>query len=229
MPFKKKSNYKTKRRSPRKSTIMRVKKNIIPDNLIVKLRYVDTITLDAGAGGKAYDTWNANSIFDPYTAVGGHQPMGSDEWANFYNHYTVIGAKCSAHYQNHSNVSSDGQAAVCQTDVASTWTPSTIMDMMEQGRAKYKFLTPAGGSKDQCTVVTYYSPKKLFGVPDPKSSLVLRGLTGDAGTGNNPSTLAYFHVGLAGTQAAGNPGAATVIVTIDYIVYYSGRKTLAQS
>jgi len=226
MPYKKKQN---KKRYARKRTVMRVQKNIIPDNLIVKLRYVDTITLDAGAGGKAYDTWAANSIFDPYVGAGGHQPMGSDEWAQFYEHYTVLGAKCSAHYQNHAGASSDGQAAVCQVSPETTWTPSTIMDMMEQGRAKWQFLTPAGGSKDQCTVNTFYSPKKLFGVPDPKSSLVLRGLTGDLGTGNSPSTGAYFHVGLAGTQAAGNPGAATVIVTLDYIVYYSGRKTLAQS
>ena len=230
MAFKRK--YKRKRafkKKKGKQTVMRVSKSIVPDNLIVKLKYCDTTTLDSGVNSKAYDTWSCNSIFDPYTATGGHQPLGSDEWATFYSQYMVLGAKLTAIYQNHGTASTDGQIAICQTDVESTWVPTDFTTLLEQGRTRYKFLTPAGGSRDQCTINCYYSPKKIFGVKDPKDSLVLRGLTGDLGTGNSPSTQAYFHVGLAGTQQAQNAGACTVIVKIEYVVYYSGRKVLSQS
>jgi len=35
-----------------------------------------------------------NGLFDPDFSLGGHQPMGFDEWSAFYGRYRVKSAKC---------------------------------------------------------------------------------------------------------------------------------------
>ena len=37
----------------------------------------------------------ANGMFDPQTAVGGHQPRGFDEFMEAYDMFTVMGSKIS--------------------------------------------------------------------------------------------------------------------------------------
>lgn len=70
----------------------------VPGSLLKKktvfMRYCATASLATGAGGSVdTETFRANSIFDPDWAVGGHQPMGHDQWSTFYNQYYVKSAK----------------------------------------------------------------------------------------------------------------------------------------
>jgi hypothetical protein len=47
------------------------------------------ITLDMTSGVTGTYSFRLNSPFDPNYTASGHQPMGFDQWAAFYNHYVV--------------------------------------------------------------------------------------------------------------------------------------------
>jgi hypothetical protein len=61
----------------------------VPQKLRAVLRYTDSYTHTHTSG--AVQTWlfRGNSVFDPDYTYGGHQPVGFDEYAAFYQHYIV--------------------------------------------------------------------------------------------------------------------------------------------
>lgn len=106
--FKRRRSYKRaasrrRRRIYKKRRFTRRRKPIlsgIPNSKLVKLRYVEHVTLNSDnfADSIIEHRFRANSIFDPNLTAAGHQPMGSDQWAQFYQYYCVIGAKFTARY-----------------------------------------------------------------------------------------------------------------------------------
>lgn len=75
-----------------KVTFMR--NTLVPDRLIMKMSYRDnvnlTVTSPSTFGTKIL---RANSIYDPdLDVLTGHQPLGYDQWATFYNKYRVFKA-----------------------------------------------------------------------------------------------------------------------------------------
>ncbi len=71
------------KRGPKLGALLKPKK-------LVKLRYVDTITLNAGAAAVVAHTFRATSIFDPDRTGTGHQPLLHDTYALLYGSYRVI-------------------------------------------------------------------------------------------------------------------------------------------
>lgn len=227
MPYKRKTT-KRFRRKPRRRNYRVVRQpQVIADSQVVTLRYCDAISLDAGIDTRAYDTWSATSIYDPYVGVGGHQPLGSDEWSQFYNHYMVLGAKITAHFDVYSDAAGDSMIAVAKLSDTSTWTPTDVNTLIEQNKSNYRFLTSRPGSRNQGTVKAYYSPRKFFNLKNPRDEHDLRGVTGDAGS--SPTENAYFHIGVAGMNPADNPTAVNVRVIVEYRVLYTERKNIAAS
>lgn len=64
-----------------------------PNKIRTKLKYNDYISLNGTAGVLAYDQWSMNSVFDPYVAAGGHQPLGFDNFMAVYGRFEVIACK----------------------------------------------------------------------------------------------------------------------------------------
>jgi len=75
-----------------------------PTKKTVTLRYVDndTISLAPSTGKNVISSLSllANSCYDPYAPLGGHQPMGFDQWCQLYHYFTVVGGsmKCRPIY-----------------------------------------------------------------------------------------------------------------------------------
>lgn len=63
---------------------------IVPASKIVRLCYSETFAFQPAAGGVATQVMRANSLFDPNQTGTGGQPPGVDQWAAFYQHYTVL-------------------------------------------------------------------------------------------------------------------------------------------
>lgn len=61
----------------------------VPDRMLLKLPYYESIKWSGNP--VAYYDWNLNSIYDPNRTGTGHQPLGYDQWATFYNRYRVYG------------------------------------------------------------------------------------------------------------------------------------------
>lgn len=216
----------TNKRNRKNNTYKRYRsiKNIVPDSHVVKLRYVDNASLDANIGLTAQHLYRANSIFDPDLTAVGHQPLGHDQWLPFYDHYTVIGSKCTVHFTTANSDASLGSQMVgvlLQDSTASITNPNNIMEQTGSG---YKVLTNASAGQT-ATVSKGFSAKKFFGLQSVKDNRALIG----AAQQTNPTELAYFNVYQTALNSTHNPDFVRIIVTIEYTVLYTERKTLAQS
>lgn len=61
-----------------------------PRGKISKLKYSASTNLVTDAVGPREYVLRANSVFDPVYGVGGHQPLGFDQWKLMYTRYTVL-------------------------------------------------------------------------------------------------------------------------------------------
>lgn len=186
---------------------------------ITKMRYTDAFSLTSTAGVLATHFFRWNSIYDPDATGTGHQPMGYVEWATFYNHYTVLGAKIRilGTVENDSNLYRVGLLTTDDTTI-----PYTTADgLVEAGKRPYRLMN--GLENKTFDVSLKWSAKKFFGLKDVQDNDEV-----GAAIGSNPAELAFCCFWL---QAWG--GAATITVNaqvvIEFIVKYKEPKELAVS
>jgi len=198
-----------------------------PRNQAVKLRYVESITINPGVAVLGYYYFRANSLFDPNQTGVGHQPMTFDMWAGLYNHYTVIGAKCTVHFVgDHLGTQTGCVFGVALTDDAtSTSDPTTLV---ENGTSGYRLVTASGVSNAtrMPRFVKKFSAKKFFSVVNPMDNTSRIG----APVTSNPTEEAYFAVFLGPVPGLGQDIAAyNLMVHIEYYAIFSEPKEQAQS
>lgn len=195
-----------------------------PTNQVIKLRYCDWLQLDPDATNSIiYDLFYANSIHDPYVASGGHSPLLTDQWSNFYERYTVIGSKITIRPMATTN-STTGIVWGVITTQDSTPPASNATALQEQGLGKWTMQQSlANGNLSRLSIG--YSPKKLFRLQSVKDNQYQLG----APFGENPFVKAYFLIWAANLQDGDNPGNLAFSITIDYLVLLSDPKMIAQS
>lgn len=195
---------------------------------MVKLRYSTEILLNPAVGGvPVYHVFRANGIFDPdFTGVG-HQPRGFDEWMAVYQHYTVVGSKCTMRWLPSSATSKVPSAyGVAVTDTT-TFPHTSLSDVIESVEGGQTWRSAGGigmASKGSTPVITRkFSAKKFFGTRD------IIGEAGYKGTdAANPIEDANFIVWATGCAAA-EPDALCYQVTIDYVAVLTERRGLDAS
>lgn len=192
-----------------------------PSNRVVKMRYAEQIRMDAGVAQKAFFNFRANSIFDPNETGGGHQPLGHDQWAQFYNHYIVIGSKITCTYTATTNAGSPSIYGIYLSD--DTTVPLTALQICEQGLAKWKAAPLAtDGGQPARKIFNTFSAKKFFNINDVKDNRSTIG----ASFNSNPSDVAIYHMFTQAMDNLANPPAVDVLIIIDYIVMMQEPKTL---
>lgn len=214
--------YKTKRRTTAKSSYgyqgyasgqAKVRK--------VKLRYTDIISITNTTGAVAENIYRCNSPFDPNYTTGSAQPMGFDQWALLYNHYTVISSKI--HVKAISYGSSSGGVA-CALFVTDDVTPpySAIDYYIEAAKGPYSII-PDSGSPN-VTLTSKFSTRNFFNIKDVKDN------TDNIGSlcTNNPAEQAYW---MLVQQPMDKASTVTrrYMVTIEYNVLFSEPKDLSPS
>lgn len=218
------TKYKS-RRSARATGWRRVNRSLPlagrPKNKIIKLRYATIVGLNAATGAAAGHSFRANSIYDPDNTGIGHQPLGHDQWALFYNHYRVLGAKITINFAS-SGAGHSMVAGCFLDDDASGPTPFDNEGIIEKG-GKYRVMDDAGGPGNR-TIVCKYSAKKFHNASNVKDRDDLK-----AAFGSNPSEMAYFVLWAQALNTAVDPGVVYCNVKIDYIVSLEEAKDLAQS
>lgn len=223
------STYKPRRMRKRTSLRRRrqrrnrsaMNKPFIPDRVVKKLIYNDRISIDPATGLASVYQFRANSIYDPdYTGIG-HQPMGHDEMVNFYNSYTVLGARLKATFFNPDNtepmigtVALRAAPTVVQTD------PNTVMEGRQVG---WRFINDTGSNRPK-TITKYYSGKKMSGVSD-----ILDQTNQRAGIGHNPGNTHMFQIHAMPIDSLTDLSPVTVNVRIEYIVMFQDPKNISGS
>lgn len=202
--------------------------NPLPESRMVKLRYVEEVTLNPPGTATTYN-FSCNSLYDPNTTGIGHQPLMYDMMATLYDHYIVLGAKITAHFwceladQNYVGV-----VGIKLNDDLSMMPTGGIQNAIEHGNkyTKYKYLRLlASGDKTQATVTHKYSAKKFHGVKDTRDN---RNHLGAAVTGS-PEEQAYFTLFYGHTDGSTDVNLVRCQVVIDYIVEFSEPRDQAQS
>lgn len=213
-----------KRKTYRKKNYMMLPLGGFKPYQIVKLRYVEEIALDASALAYASYAFSANGIYDPSISGVGHQPANYDIWQSRYEDYLVLGSKITA------QITPGGGSvnpALCGIYIAGSATEADaaltagITSVLEQGARNTSFKRVPGNDALPAKGITlsqYYSPQKVWGL----SKNYLHNSANYGGNGSsNPVEEARYTV-WANSIAGNNPGRINLVVTIDYIVKFSG-------
>lgn len=195
-----------------------------PSNRVVKMRYATQTLLDMTSVGAAQYTFLANSIYDPDSTTTGHQPLGHDQWQNFYNHYVVLGSKITVYLTGTSSAESGG--AMCTIQLSDDLTTSTdVTVQIEQGRGTYKLINGFTGI-NPIKITSRYSAKKFFNIKDVKDNLDRIGV----GFGADPADVAAYVLTVKDLNSTtGSILKLDAFVVIDYVVLLSEPKELPQS
>lgn len=197
-----------------------------PDQKMIRMRYrVGYTGGPSPSAARGATVFRASSIYDPDYTAGGHQPLGYDQWAPFYDHYIVVSSKLTATVGL--NIGQPGRAinfgvfpAHDPTAISSFW------PIMESARGGWNTLAGGAyaGGDNQKTASATYSARRFFNIRDVADNVDRLG----AAYNDNPTDEAYFVVWYetADQLAANEACALTFTVTIDYLVLLSEPKTL---
>lgn len=195
-------------------------RSIVPNIHKVKLPYTSSIiSLTATSGVASYYLFNANDIYDPDRSGGGHQPMGRDQWANFYEQYRVTGIKVILTAFNATNAS-----PICVSMGALNGTAGTTDG--ESAKESPRFMTKYGGNDQKAVFMKkYWQSPNVFGITKLQydADKDYSGVVGAAP--NNKSCIQIW----AGPMDNATTTSIKLHLRIDYFVRYSNPKILAQS
>lgn len=195
-----------------------------PKCKMVRLRYVETVALDPGAALISFNAFVANDMFDPNTTGIGHQPRGFDQNMTSYNHFTVLGAKCTATYLPTAASDKAGIMGILLTATGTGASSFTGVDDLLESQVIGKSHVVCGGiNRVQRTVTKKFSAKKFFCIKNFISKDLYRG-----SAAGSPSEKAYFEVMYSSTDA-NDPSLAKIRVTIDYIAMLTEPRIIGGS
>lgn len=194
---------------------------LFPDRVVLSMVYTDVITLNTATPGQANaHIFRINSIYDPdFTGTGG-QPMGHDQWGNFYEGYKVYALAYSFNCYTGNTVPS--QLCVYPTDDTSLVSIS-IQDYISQpGCSKLCMITPDNGS---CLLKGIVKPQVVLGLTkEGYSDDSLYGAAYNA----NPSGQCFLHLVMQPLDETSSTS-VTIQVTLKYYVHLYDRKELSPS
>lgn len=227
--MKKKKTYRRKRkiRSNIKMGIMAVSRQPFPTTTVRKLNYVVGVTLDPGLGGApSVREFRTNSLYDPDLTGVGTQPRGFDELSALYQKYLVLGSKITCQWVSITGTSITGYVyGIALRDLGNAL--GGFYDYIENGNCKYVVAEPTTKSSP---IIQYgYSPKKYHGLTNIRDDGAYGGLTGNLGTGSDPSKGASWHVWAQPADESTDVGPMRVIVQIEYTALFTDPKKLVQS
>jgi len=182
----------------------------------VSMAYVSRHRLTTSVGSVSMQQFRLNSLYDPDLTGSGHQPMGFDQWAAFYNHYVVT--KC-AYEIEFLDVSST--APVQSTLAFHVSDDATIATDLEE-------LTELGS---QAAMASIYGPTVISGTVDiadffrrPKNTLTLDSELRSAVT-TSPSDVVVGSI-VSQTNSQASSGTIDVIVKLVFTSVFMEPKDL---
>jgi len=197
----------------------------IPDRMMLKLKYAQSVQLvDAVGGVDQFYAFRGNSIWDPDRTGVGTQPLGRDQWVNFYNYYTVHGSKINVQILNQKSASTESTVIVSLspqiTDPAIGGI--TTNELPTYPYCKWVLLSGSASGNLPKYISSYMSTRKIFGekdqLDDDYKSL----------QGTNPTNQWYWRIQSNNVDAT-NIFSVIMLVTITYYVEFQERVLLAPS
>lgn len=191
----------------------------MPQSMTVKLKYYEAVAVNPISGAITSIGIRANSCFDPYVPVGGHQPKGLDQYFALYDTAVVIASRISAKLVS----AVAGDMGIFGISLRSDSTPATtILEYVED--AKCSWAVSGNVSTVNQEVVNDYRPN-WFGPG-------IRGMNDDElhfTAGADSSKQAYFHVFYGPVNSSLDAPAATLQIMTEYTIKFFEPNTLPSS
>lgn len=215
-----------------KSISVMVPRTAFPAERMVKMRYSTTKGMGSTNLNAAAIAFRANSIYDPDYQILGHNPLGYNQWAEFYDQWIVMASSINVRFFAGDN---DGGQAAMRVGVFTSDTPESSSGIspsltdtwIEQEKGNFKILPPSVNVKP-VTVNAAFDTKKWFNLVNVRDNL---GLYGQAFSNiAPPTTEAYFNVWVGPVVPGGtSPSPICVEYLLEYIVLLSEPRDLASS
>lgn len=182
----------------------------------------------------------ANSIFDPDTGASTRQPLGHDQWANFYHSYQVLSSRirCTLTPTNQGTTTPGSSVtplayhfgifprlAINSGSITDVWT------VMESGLAKYRTVRhPNANTASRGTSISAtFSARRAFNYTDAKDVVDNLGAT----FGQHPVELYNYDIFIANPTKSNFGGTVTsqffLTTSIDFLVLLFEPKELTAS
>lgn len=222
--------YRTKRVRRNPMTSRSLVLSGFPTSKVVRLRYVTQTALDSNPLTLPIATvvYRANDMFDPEVALGGHQPMGFDQWMALYDHFTVIGSKISVKFINNTNGARvPGLCGIMLNDTTRIGQGNSITTLEQLLENRYRTGVTlgniAGDMRQTVTKTMRFSSRRFF----RKKAIVGDDLYRGSRT-SSPQEDAVFEVFYT-TIGSNDPTVINLLVTIEYIAVLTEPVALQQS
>ncbi len=203
---------------------------LLKPKLMVKLRYVDTITIATAGAGVNSHVFRANSIFDPDLTSVGHQPLLHDEYAALYERYRVVSSTIKVTPVTSSLTSQVPAFWGVFGDEDATLTYSLATAIIEDsprsgGQVR---LHMAGATLLQGNSPMYHPAKARFSVkknlaPDGRDTSTLFGANPATGTAD------YNYQVWTGSILANDPGVLGFLIELEYVCQLTDPIVVIQS
>jgi hypothetical protein len=188
-----------------------------PNFMDVQLAYCDHSSYDPTATVVAYNTYRANSLFDPDYTSAGHQPMGYDQWSSLYQCWVVP-------YVTVEMTITPGSAATQGVIFGFLWQStativSTDVNVLRECRfGRTAFFVPDSGRP----ITLKYRVENWRLAALDQQEFIEQGQNGFGGcVDSNPIRGSYLFTWVGTTTSASDP----VSVTVDMRLTYAARFT----
>ena len=146
-------------------------------SFIATFNFSETVVIDPVTSESGDHVFSANGIAKPdySNAANTHQPYGTDQITPFFDHYTVVGSKCSVKAVT-------GQIGLpCCLGLAlkdaATSINTSAKALRERGGTQLKLMAPVGSGNNKMSMSRTYSAKKFHGKKAVVGESELRGNT----------------------------------------------------
>lgn len=194
------------------------------------MRYQEWISFDLSTTGIQTHAFSANNLNDPRLALGGHQPIGYDQWAAFYKFYNVVSAVATCEIGANSAEAVTEQFALvyaaCLTDVShASDSISAWLVLCENGGTVFDMMAASSYGIKEHKHRLHYQCKPFWNVDSVKDNTDRFG----ALFGTAPIEDALFNFSVFQPGGGTSDRILSALVTIEYLVVVGDKNDLPQS
>lgn len=193
---------------------------LMPDRLLVKLKWTLTFTITDGGTGLYTRVFGGNNAFDPDTGAGSSQPTGWDQYAALYRNYYVGGSKFKLEAINTGSTDITTLGVIPATTQLSTTDLGTMIPT-EWPYCTERTLGPLTSSFSRTILKRYMSTKKIVAYKTSNNANFV--------TATSSAPTANWYWNLYATGSGSSFGNVTARLQITYYVQFFGRQEIATS
>lgn len=192
-----------------------------PEHVRTSIRYCDVKTFGAPQASSSISKifYKANGIYDPDSAVGGHQPLGFDQWTAIYNHWVVNSATIRCTFYINSDTTLDA-AFLCGIYDDDDATNSLSVSELQEGSGRNRSCMVTTNHPQNILYATWKSKRKFSS--NQLADVNQRGTSSADPSESSQWCIWAYNYGI-------NSDRVDVNIDIEYDVTFFERKDLAGS